>query len=83
VVDGQRRGWSNGLSLWQLGQEMIKLGARYAVNLDGSGGSTMWVKGQGVINRPSDRSGEWSVTSALLVMRGSTQLTPLAFVKPK
>jgi Phosphodiester glycosidase len=83
VVDGQQRGWSNGLSLWQLGKEMIKLGARYAVNLDGSGGSTMWVKGQGVINRPSDWSGERPVTSALLVMRGSTQLAPLPFVKVK
>jgi len=74
VVDGNQRTWSNGLTLWALGKEMISLGARYAVNLDGSGGSTMWVKGQGVINRPSDWSGVRPVTSALLVMRGTSQL---------
>lgn len=81
VVDGHEPGWSDGLTLWQLGQEMISLGAQYAANLDGSGGSTMWVAGQGVINRPSDRSGERPVTTALLLKRGSPQIAPRPFVK--
>jgi hypothetical protein len=84
VVDGKQRGWSEGLTLRDLGKEMISLGAKNAVDLDGSGGSTMWIKGQGVINRPSDSGGERPITSALLVMKGSAgQLAPLPFVKVK
>jgi hypothetical protein len=83
VVDGKQPGWSEGLTLWQLAQEMIKLGARNALNLDGSGGSTMWIKGKGVINRPSDWSGERPVTNALLIKRGVKQIAPLPYAAPK
>lgn len=91
VVDGRQAKWSVGLTLYQFGKEMKSLGARYAVNLDGGGGSAMWVKGEGIINRPSDRceyrpypsclSGERPVTNALLVMNGSVTSTPLPFRK--
>lgn len=99
VVDGREthadRGyhwadWSAGLTLRQFADEMISLGATYAVNLDGGGGSAMWVQGQGVINRPSDGcqyyaypgclSGERPVTNTLLVMNGAGP-APLPFLK--
>ncbi len=96
VVDGRqvnRRGmadWSAGLTLRRFANEMISLGAKYAVNLDGGGGATMWVKGQGVVNRPSDLceyrsypsclSGERPVTNTLLVMNGAGP-SPLPFLK--
>jgi hypothetical protein len=70
VVDGRRSG-SVGLTLVQWAKYMIQLGAVYAVNLDGGGGSTMWVKGQGVVNVPSDYSGERPVTNAVLVLPGA------------
>jgi Phosphodiester glycosidase len=91
VVDGRQAKWSPGLTLYQFGKEMMSLGARYAVNLDGGGGSAMWVKGEGIINRPSDRceyrpypsclSGERPVTNALLVMNGAGNSIPLPFQK--
>jgi len=80
VVNGGR---GRGLSLHALGDEMVSLGATYAMNLDGSGGATMWVKGMGVLNNPSDGS-ERPVTNALLVMPSSTaEPLPRPFVKAK
>lgn len=69
VVDGRRRRWSRGMTLVQLARQMRRLGAAWAVNLDGGGSSTMVVRGR-VVNRPSDRTGERAVSSALLVLRG-------------
>jgi exopolysaccharide biosynthesis protein len=37
-----------------------------ALNLDGGGSTTMWVKG-GVVNSPSDAAGPRKVSDALLV----------------
>jgi Phosphodiester glycosidase len=69
TVDG-RKSSSVGMTLIQLGKYMLDLGAVDAVNLDGGGGSAMWVAGQGVVNDPSDRSGERPVTNAVLVLPG-------------
>jgi hypothetical protein len=69
TVDG-RKSSSVGMSLIGFAGAMIDLGAVAAVNLDGGGGSTMWVKGQGIVNDPSDRSGERPVTNAVLVLPG-------------
>ena len=67
VVDGRQSGYSVGMTLVQLANRMKKLGAVDALNLDGGGSSTMWIRGKGVVNRPSDGS-ERSVTSAVLVL---------------
>ncbi|HEY6566178.1 MAG TPA: phosphodiester glycosidase family protein [Actinomycetota bacterium] len=75
TVDG-RKGSSVGMTLIQLGKYMRTLGSVSAVNLDGGGGSTMWVDGQGVVNDPSDRSGERAVTNAVLVLPGSDGAEP-------
>ncbi len=69
VVDGRAPGVSLGMTLVGLAREMTSLGATWAVNLDGGGGSAMWVKGQGLVNRPSDGS-ERPVTNALLILPG-------------
>ncbi|MGW6159705.1 phosphodiester glycosidase family protein, partial [Streptomyces sp. NPDC055144] len=44
-------------------------GLRDAINLDG-GGSTTMVAGGGVINAPSDATGERPVGDALLILPG-------------
>lgn len=53
VVDG-RSAKSTGVSCRELSALMLELGAWNATNLDGGGSSTMWVKGRGVVNTPSD-----------------------------
>lgn len=68
TVDGRQRRWSVGMTLVELGREMVRLGAVRAVNLDGGGSTTMWVRGLGVVNRPSDPTGQRAVSSALLVL---------------
>jgi hypothetical protein len=72
TVDG-RTSAGAGMSLTELAQWMIWLGVANAVNLDGGGSTTMWVKGEpwgGVVNYPSDNgranhAGERAVGSAL------------------
>ncbi|MGV3620343.1 MAG: phosphodiester glycosidase family protein [Archangium sp.] len=53
VVDG-RSSKSTGVSCRALSKLMLELGAWNAMNLDGGGSSTLWVKGRGVVNTPSD-----------------------------
>jgi hypothetical protein len=70
VVDGRAPDVSLGMTLAGLAREMVSLGAVWAVNLDGGGGSALWVKGQGLVTKPSDGS-ERPVTNALLVLPGA------------
>ena len=53
VVDGRATGRA-GMTCLQLGNLLKGLGAHDAVNLDGGGSSTMWLKSTGVVNSPSD-----------------------------
>ncbi|NGM62045.1 phosphodiester glycosidase family protein [Sphingobacterium sp. SGG-5] len=53
VVDGRSRE-SQGLSTIDLSELMFALGCVSAVNMDGGGSSTAWVKGEGVVNHPTD-----------------------------
>jgi hypothetical protein len=53
VVDG-RRSDAAGMTTRELGRLMVDLGAWTALNHDGGGSSTMWLRGRGVVNRPSD-----------------------------
>ncbi|HEX9891923.1 MAG TPA: phosphodiester glycosidase family protein [Actinomycetota bacterium] len=69
VVDGRRKRWSKGMTLKQFARQFERLGAEWALNLDGGGSSTMWIRGRGIVNRPSDRR-ERQVSSALLVLNG-------------
>ncbi len=63
VVDG-RSGESVGMSLPELAALFHELGVEDAVNLDGGGSSTMWVRGK-VVNSPSDPAGERPVANGL------------------
>ena len=55
----------------QLESAFLRLGATWAMNLDGGGSTTMWIRGRGVVNRPTDPSGERSVVNALVVLPGT------------
>jgi hypothetical protein len=80
VVDG-RSNASVGMTLDGFAHYMISLGAVSAINLDGGGGSAMWINGQGVVNNPSDWSGERPVTNAVLLLPGAdaAEATPLPY----
>jgi hypothetical protein len=67
VVDGRRRGYSVGLTNWELAQTLVRLGAVTASALDSGGSSTLAFDG-GLLNRPSDRGGERAVKETLALM---------------
>ncbi|MGH2720985.1 MAG: phosphodiester glycosidase family protein [Actinomycetota bacterium] len=54
TVDGRQPGFSEGMTLGEAADLMIRLGAVEAINLDGGGSTTFVVKGA-VANQPSDR----------------------------
>lgn len=70
AVDG-RRSWSVGMSLEELAQAMLTVGAHQALNLDG-GGSTSLVVGDSIVNTPSDPAGERAVGDVIVITRRST-----------
>jgi Phosphodiester glycosidase len=74
VVDG-RSSSSVGLTPVAFANAFKSLGAVSALNLDGGGGATMWVKGRGIVNTPSDGS-ERPVTNAVLVLPGPDRNEP-------
>ncbi|MGM0752492.1 MAG: phosphodiester glycosidase family protein [Bacillota bacterium] len=72
VIDGRQEPYSSGISMPDLAQLMIDLGAVTALNLDGGGSSTYTTRTLGgddleVDNMPSDR-GERSVANSWLVV---------------
>lgn len=67
TVDGRQPRHSVGMSLDELAEYMSALGVYQALNFDGGGSTTMVIKGK-VANKPSDSTGERSVTNALLVV---------------
>lgn len=92
TVDGRQSsgGWSKGMKLPALAAELKKLGAWNAVNLDGGGSTTMWVKkkssaycqstpavGGCLVNQPSPSTGERVTIDALIVLGSSDGGTPV------
>ena len=70
AVDGRTKA-SVGMSLQELAEAMIELGAYEALNFDG-GGSTALVVGDSLVSTPSDSTGERPVGNVLaLTRRGS------------
>ncbi len=59
VVDGRQEGFSEGMTLHELGAVMAELGCWNATNLDGGGSSVMGLAGKDgelqIVNSPSDR----------------------------
>jgi len=93
TVDGRQAtsGWSRGVRLPFLANEFIRWGSWDALNLDGGGSTTMWVRdtdpaycqiypvvGGCVVNRPITGSsgGERSIRSAVVVLPTQDPATP-------
>ncbi|MFT3904125.1 MAG: phosphodiester glycosidase family protein [Niabella sp.] len=73
VVDGRSPN-SAGMSLVELTEVMRWLGCVSAINFDGGGSSTLWVKGRGVVSYPSDNKkwdheGEREVANILFLKK--------------
>lgn len=66
TVDGRQPGVSVGMSLQELAEYLLSLGAVDAMNLDGGGSTTMFLNGK-VVNTPSDKEGERKIGDAILV----------------
>lgn len=69
AVDGRQPGYSMGMTLLELAELMLSLGCTEAINLDGGGSTTLWVRG-GVVNSPSDGF-ERRVANALIALNSS------------
>ncbi len=67
TIDGRNKE-AEGMNLFETQKFLLKLGCIDAINLDGGGSTTMWTKNKGVVNFPSDKSGERRVSNALLIM---------------
>jgi len=74
AVDG-RQAASVGMTLTELAETMLGLGAWNALNLDG-GGSTTLVVDDSVVNSPSDPTGERAVGDVLLLRQGPMRARP-------
>lgn len=68
VVDGRSDGYSRGVTMTELADIMISLGAETAYNIDGGGSSTMYFDGE-VINQPSN-GGERGTSDILYIAGG-------------
>ena len=66
TIDGRQAGYSVGIDLNELAEVLLELGAVDALNLDGGGSTTMFLDGK-IVNKPSDKEGERSVSDAILV----------------
>jgi phosphodiester glycosidase len=67
AVDGRRRGYSVGMTNFELAQAMVRFGAVTASALDAGGSTTMAFNGK-LLNRPSDPGGERPVAETLAVL---------------
>jgi Phosphodiester glycosidase len=89
TVDGRQPNWSKGMKYPGLADELLKRPIWDAVNFDGGGSTTMWVKRKRpsycerstrpsgcLVNRPSMSSGERIVIEALTVLSGADSGTP-------
>ncbi len=66
TVDGRQPAVSVGMTLPELADYLLFLGAIDAMNLDGGGSTTMVLDGK-VVNKPSDPNGERKIGDAILV----------------
>jgi Phosphodiester glycosidase len=91
TVDGRQTStnWSKGVRLPYLGKQLLHAGAYVAVNLDGGGSTSMWVKkrkpaycesspsvGGCLVQRPSQSGGERATRSAIVVLPSRDPGTP-------
>lgn len=72
TVDGRQPQHSIGMNLKELAELLLDLGATDAMNLDGGGSTAMFLNGK-IVNKPSDKEGERSVSDAILVFPRKSQ----------
>jgi exopolysaccharide biosynthesis protein len=68
TIDGRSED-ADGMDLLELSDYLLSLECRDAINLDGGGSTTLWLKEEGVYNHPSDKTGERPVSNALVIMK--------------
>lgn len=68
TVDG-RSSKAEGMNLIEAQNFLFDLGCVDAINLDGGGSTTLWIKDKGIINNPSDLTGERPVSNAILIIK--------------
>ena len=73
IADGRFKHKAEGLSLPELERVLRWLGCTEAINLDGGGSATMYIKDKGVVNYPSDNNrhdhdGQRPVSNAILLL---------------
>lgn len=68
TVDGRSK-IADGMNLFELQDYLKNIGCLNAINLDGGGSTTMWIKGKGIVNNPSDSTGERPVANVLLIKK--------------
>jgi len=66
AVDGRAEN-ADGMTLYELQEFLLGLGCVDAVNLDGGGSTTLYTRERGIINQPSDSSGERPVANAIII----------------
>lgn len=67
TVDGKQKGVSEGVTLYEMADIMLNLGAYQAMNLDGGSSTQMAVEGR-MVNVPTNKLGA-KVTNAVIVVR--------------
>jgi hypothetical protein len=77
AVDGRRRGWSVGITNWDLAQTLVRYGCVTGFALDSGGSTTVAFDGK-VLNRPSDPQGERPVGEALVIAYTGVYALPVA-----
>lgn len=70
-VDGRQSNLSVGMTFPELAAYMVSLGCTEALNLDGGGSATLWVRGQ-VVNSPSEGRERPGANALVLVRRHNT-----------
>jgi exopolysaccharide biosynthesis protein len=68
AIDGRGKN-AEGMSLYEAQKYLLSVGCVNAINLDGGGSTTLWVKKKGVVNHPSDAAGERDVANAVLLIK--------------
>lgn len=68
TIDGRQQD-AEGMSLAEVQTFLLNRGCIDAINLDGGGSTTMWINEKGIVNSPSDQSGERPVANAIVVIR--------------
>lgn len=66
VIDGRRKGWSQGATFKDLQKILLQNGAWIAANLDGGGSSSIFYNGK-LQNKPSDITGERRIATSIVI----------------